>query len=259
LHLYTLFAGSTETTCPYDAILNGDALLLHTHRILDTILSSALVPSVPYFIRLDALTVCDHVLHVVKVHSGYTKLRPFASTSVEKDGFQLLAHKVSVNKAFVHLLAALDDSEDAVRIQCLESIRNSASLILSNDEVYTLVTNRSSTDAVAQCTNVVHTVRDGVCVLLDFTRIVKALLLRVPQVGVSESEEFVVYLDATLRALCVLDPSLLETLVRSDLAPRLEIVTEDGGSDSGKGFTFDQLNEFASGLLNHVDILLQFK
>ena len=167
-------------------------------------------------------------------------------------------HKVSVNKACVHLLAALDDSEDRVRIMCLESIRNSASLILSNDDIHSLVTNRSSTDAVAQRTNVVHTVRDGMCVLLDFTRIVKALLLRVPQVGVSESEEFVVYLDATLRALCVLDPTLVETLVRSDLAPRLQIVAEDSAATS-KGFTHDQLNEFVSGLLNHVDILLQFK
>lgn len=260
---------------PNAAILAGPTLLLHAHRILDTVLS-VLVPAVPSTTRLDAVTVCAHVLHVVKEDSGRGKLRSFAyhtgnsggDSSADVDSvYSVLAYKVSVNKALVQLLASLDDSEDSVRVQCLECFRNTASLILSTADTNTLVTDRTSTTAVAQYTNLINTVRDNVCVLTDYAAIVKALLHRVPVVNVSENEEFVVYLDATLRALCVLDPVVFEQLVRTELAPRLEVSVDDStdgvsvGSASvgGSKFTFDHLNQFVSGLLNHVDILQQFQ
>lgn len=236
--------------------LRGDSVLLHAHRILErTVVSFSTTATNPAALRREALVVGTHVLQLVKQLSG-RKLKSFAhwEKAAEVD-HRTLACQLAVQMCLPYLLTGLDDSDDQVRIACLQALAATAPLVLSEHTTRTAEANpRTLLDACALCDVGTSIVRDGRVVAVKCDQIVTTLLRQATLPGINDSAEFVDHLNDALRVMCVLDPAAFEAIVRAELLPLLG----EGGSDSGTGMGKEQLSEFASGLINHVSVLQQF-
>ena len=251
-------------------MLHGSQLLLHAAHILDCTLGSALTPSshCPAALRLDSITVAAEIIQLLKEHAGVTKLKSFAYhakqteaslTAAEK--LSLVACKCAAQKTLQHLLDALDDTDDKVRISCLLQISACTNLILSNSDLL-LRTHDSAPIKLSYAEIVINLLKQGTTTITtgDSSAAHK-----------QECEEYFQYLNDTLRVVCVLDPTEFENIVRTELAPLLtattqvETIGEEVDRDSATNKEklvpcsgCSSLNDFVSDLLNHVDVLLQF-
>jgi hypothetical protein len=260
-------SASTESGATNSAYLHGDALLRQADRLLDTVLSASLAPAVPASTREDAVAIAERALHLLRAHCGRTKLKGFAyyekaelseQSTVEAQA-RVLACKLSVQRGVANLLAGLNDSHDQVRDACVQAVGVAVPLLLSEGEVQRLsaeerlllavcgLTQMQPSSVLPQSSSAARTV------VLSADGVVRALLTQVRTPGAVDSAEFLAYLNDTLRLVCVLDPRAFEVTVRGELAPLLEKDAAAAGGLAG-----DALNEFVSGLLNHVDVLLQF-
>jgi hypothetical protein len=161
----------------------------------------------------------------------------------------------------------LDDSDDNVRNTCLETIITAVPLLLSDSEIRRLQGDERLAQTVCTLANVQIT-RDRALIAMDFAQLVSALLKQVtlPRLGEGDSD-FLAMLNDALRVVCVLNASQFESIVRAELVPLMSApvaVEGEGEGEAGKGrvglvMQGAELNDFVSGLLNHVDVLLQFQ
>lgn len=272
------------------AYLRGDALLRQADRLLESLLGGALAPAVPATVRQDAVTLADHALHLLRAHCGRSKLKSFAYYAAQSQEAsaqaRVLACKAAVQRGLAHLLAGLNDSDDNVRNACVQAVGTVTPLVLSDAEIQQLTVDERLLQAVcsaaqlpllppppptsASSANSMNSSSGCRVQTVSFADVVSALL-RQTKVA-TDSAGFLDYLNDTLRVVCVLDPRAFEAIVRKELSPLLAAPTAaagvgvgasaageaEGGDKLYKGLSRDALNEFVSGLLNHVDVLLQF-
>jgi hypothetical protein len=273
-------AGWEEAT-PTSAYLSGAALQRNVDCLFETALRAALTSTVPVAQRRDGLAIVDRVLFEVREHAGRSRLKSFAfhekteSAAVSAEDvlpethLQVLACKVATQRVFAHLLGGLADSDDNVRNTCLQTINTAAPLLLSDAEIRRLQSDERLAQTVCSLARVQVT-RDRPLIAIDFAQLVSALLRQVMLPRLSDGDsDFLPMLNDTLRVVCVLDPSKFESIVRAELVPLMshpsaaEGESEGGATKKAGGVGLvlhgAELNDFVSGLLNHVDVLLQFQ
>lgn len=257
------------------AYLRGDALLRQADRVLDTMLGAARTTvGVPASARLDAVSVAEHIVHMLRADCGRAKLKSFvfyekqqqSGTTVDSEGLvRTLAGKLAAQRGVAHLLAGLNDSDDAVRNSCVQAVAAAVPLLLSDAEAAQLASDERLLPRVCALAQMPASAAVGAtgykAVVLSVEQVTRTLLRQVLTPGAGESAEFLAYLNDTLRLVCVLDPRAFEATVRAELAPALLGSVETSAVGDGevrKGLVGEQISEFVSGLLNHVDVLLQF-
>ena len=249
------------------------ALVQHTDRILHTILTTALTPSFPVSLRQNTLLVMEHIVVLLKTYAGRSKLKSFAfyeesspvlpniGEIVPEPVLRVVACKLSIQRGLSHLLAGLNDSDDNVRNNCLQVLNTIAPLLLSETECIRLRSTDKNDSFIQQLRSVTNTQLDigsSELISVDYQHLI-TMLLQQALLSTDSSCDFMAYMNDTLRVYCVLNPRKFEEIVRVELIPVM--AKKDEGSTAllvTQRLSGDALNEFVSGLLNHVDVLLQF-
>jgi hypothetical protein len=199
-------------------------LIKHFSQLVKAMIPFGLAPTTPKLIRLATVRLFKGMLETIKVNTSLTKLRPFSfwTKSENKINSVQLQAKSCVQLLIQSLLTSIQDSDDDVRIEIVQTLTAVIPLLLPDDIALSLP------DTPVTFSFMVH-------------NLMRDLLVEIQCTASSSLSD---HLDAALRSLAVLDPITFETVVRAEFAV-------NGVDASGTSKKADVVND----LINHADLL----
>lgn len=216
---------------------SADMLIAELPSLVSAVLPSALTPSVPRTLRMSTVRLFRALVQDLKRLAQLERLRSFAKaresereTHAESVSVSVsVSAKLAAQSLIQSLLAAIQDSDDDVRVLIVQTITDCAPLFLCEETVRECVERR----AVARTSECVS-FRAAVSVLL------RELFV---ELQLTSSSAIVDALDLALRSLCVCDAALFEEIVREE--------SEASGGVSANAQKRDLVND----LISHADLI----